>query len=105
DYLDSINTERKNLVAVISREAKKMINQKYEGATAAMPAVLVLGNPHGRPAFLWGRESGDGIKGSCRSDGVTNLVALMEKADATKKIFAEYGGHAFSGGFSIEADQ
>jgi len=38
------------------------------------------------------------LKGSCRSDGTTDLVALMERA---KDCFAEFGGHKLSGGFSV----
>jgi len=55
---------------------------------------------------LWGRATGETmegeapgmLKGSCRSDGVTDLVALMERAKAS---FFEFGGHQQSGGFSV----
>ncbi len=112
-HLDSINNERKGVVAGIVKEAKKRIREKFENGGERK--VIVLGNPdwrpallglaansiaeeYNRPVFLWGREGGEFIKGSCRSDGTTNLVAIMER---TKEIFIEFGGHKLSGGFSV----
>jgi single-stranded-DNA-specific exonuclease len=80
--------------------------------------VLVLGNPEWKPSllglvantlaeefvkpvYLWGRDGDGVIKGSCRSDGVTDLVELMKKAPDT--TFLQFGGHAFSGGFSVDS--
>jgi single-stranded-DNA-specific exonuclease len=90
-----------------------------------MRQVLVLGNPnwkpsllglvansfseeHSRPVFVWGRSrepvNTEGkkidnvIKGSCRSSGNIDIVALMEKA---KDVFLEFGGHKGAGGFSL----
>ncbi len=117
NHLNKINDERKILVAAISKEAKKKIKEKFE--SAGEKPVIVLGNPDWRPAvlglvagnlaeeyhrpvFLWGRENGDNIKGSCRSDGVTDLVAIMEGA---KDHFLEYGGHKLSGGFSVNHEK
>jgi len=57
---------------------------------------------YNRPVFLWGREGGELIKGSCRSDGVTDLVALMERAGSA---FLEFGGHKMSGGFSVSYEK
>ncbi len=113
-HLDNINNERKGMVASISKEAKKMLKEKLQNF--GEKSIIVLGNPDWRPAllglaansiaeefnrpvFLWGRENGDVIKGSCRSDGVVDLVEIMERS---KNIFIEFGGHKFSGGFSIE---
>ena len=48
--------------------------------------------------FCGADENGEFIKGSCRSDGTTDLVALMERA---KDHFIELGGHKLSGGFSV----
>lgn len=112
-HLDTINNERKGIVASIVKEAKKMIEKKFEAQ--GRKNVIVLGNPDWRPSllglaanslaeeynmpvFLWGREGGDKIKGSCRSDGETDLVAIMERA---KENFIEYGGHKLSGGFAV----
>ncbi len=112
-HLDNINNERKGVVAGIVKEAKKRIKEKIENE--GEKSVIVLGNPdwrpallglaansialeYNRPVFLWGREGGEFIKGSCRSDGATNLVAIMER---TKDVFIEFGGHKLSGGFSV----
>jgi len=112
-HLDSINHERKGAVVSIVKEAKKKIKEKFENF--GEKPLIVLGNPNWRPAllglvagsiaeeynrpvFLWGREGGEIIKGSCRSDGTTDLVALMERA---KNCFIEFGGHKLSGGFSV----
>lgn len=118
-HLDSINNERKGVVAGIVKEAKKIIKEKFE--SLGEKKVIVAGNPdwrpsllglaansiaeeYGRPVFLWGRahsENSEGeeiFKGSCRSDGSTDLVSLMERASSH---FLEFGGHKFSGGFSV----
>ncbi len=115
-HLDSINNERKGIVASIVKEAKKLIEKKFE--SLGKKNVIVLGNPDWRPSllglaanslaeeynmpvFLWGREGGNKIKGSCRSDGATDLVAIMERA---KDNFEEFGGHKLSGGFAVKDD-
>lgn len=115
-HLDNINNERKGMVASIVKEAKKKIKEKFE--SEGEKSVIVLGNPdwrpallglvansvaeeYNRPVFLWGRASDEitgVLKGSCRSDGVTDLVAIMERA---KDSFVEFGGHKMSGGFSV----
>ena len=112
-HLDLINKERKIIVAQIVKEAHKKVEEKI--ALFGERPVIVVGNPerrpsllglaansivemYGRPAFLWGRGGGEEIKGSCRSDGECDLVSLMER---TKHSFIEFGGHKFSGGFSI----
>jgi single-stranded-DNA-specific exonuclease len=116
-HLDSINTERKGLVASLVKEIKKTMSEREDHYRTQK--VIVLGNPNWRPAllglvansiaeeyrrpvFLWGREDGKYIKGSCRSDGVTDLTKIMESA---KHAFLDWGGHKFSGGFSIEHDK
>lgn len=116
-HLDSINNERKGVVAGIVKEAKKYIIGRFE--SHGEKPVIVMGNPlwrpsllglvansiaeqYRRPVFLWGREGGDAIKGSCRSDGATDLVSLMERA---KGHFVEFGGHKFSGGFSVDNEK
>lgn len=112
-HLDNINKERKTVVSGIVKEAKKRIKEKFENSGESK--VIVLGNPdwrpallglaansiaeeYNRPVFLWGREGGEFIKGSCRSDGETDLVAIMER---TNGFFMEFGGHKLSGGFSV----
>jgi len=110
DHLERVNNERKGAVASVSREIKKRIRTRGEPSS-----VLVMGDPrwrpallglvannlveeHARPVFLWGREGGGVIKGSCRSDGSVDLVELMSHAH---DAFLEYGGHKYSGGFSL----
>ena len=116
-HLDAINNERKGMVASIVKEIKKHVKEKFQntgekpvivtGDTKWRPALLGLAansiaEEYGRPVFLWGKENGDCIKGSCRSDGVTDLVALMERAG---DAFLEFGGHKFSGGFSVSYEK
>ncbi len=112
--LDTINTKRKTLVATMKRETKRRLTKR-----GSLQSVIVMGHPdwkpslvglvassvaqeYNRPVFLWGKEGGDTIKGSCRSDGVCNLFELMQ---AVEGRFIEYGGHAFSGGFSLDAGE
>jgi len=116
-HLDRINNERKGLVASTVKEIKKILGERESHFLERK--VIVMGNPSWRPAllglaantiaeeykkpvFLWGREDGRDIKGSCRSDGSAHLVKLMEQV---KDHFIEYGGHKFSGGFSIASDK
>lgn len=116
-HLDNINKERKVVVAGIVKEANRHIKARVE--EHGEKPVIVLGNPswrpallglaansiaeeYNRPVFLWGREGGELIKGSCRSDGSTDLVSLMERA---RGAFTEFGGHKFSGGFSVDFEK
>lgn len=112
-YLDSINDERKGLVASIVKDIKKHIKSRE-----TLPKVLVFGNPLwkpailglvansvmddlSRPVFVWGRNGDSIIKGSCRSSDVS-VVALME---AGKDHFLQFGGHAFAGGFALSHEK
>lgn len=113
EELERINNERKTAVATMKRE----IHRKLEKRGTESP-VIVLGSPkwkpsllglvagslaeeYGKPVFLWGREDGPTIKGSCRSEGKTSVYALMERVH---ERFIEYGGHTYSGGFSLQDD-
>ncbi len=112
-HLDQINNERKGHVAAMVKEAKHRLEELGEpravivlGSIDWKPSLLglvanTLVEAYGRPVFLWGRETGTVIKGSCRSDGSVNLVTLM---DGAREIFIDAGGHAFSGGFSITSE-
>jgi len=114
ESLDAINTERKTMVATMKRDIHRRLKK-----IDTMRSVIVLGNPewkpsllglvagslaeeYKRPVFLWGRESGFTIKGSCRSDGSCSIFALMEKVHES---FLEYGGHTIAGGFSLAEEQ
>lgn len=110
-HLERLNNERKGIVASMVKEAKHRVGELSE-----LPPVLVMGNPtwrpslvglvanslaeeFNRPVFLWGRDGNDIIKGSCRSEGKTSVVQLMEHA---RDVFITFGGHHASGGFSVE---
>lgn len=114
NHLEKLNQERKTTVAVMTREVHKRMEELTE-----LPSVIVLGNPswrpalvglsasklaeeYNRPAFLWGRDGNNVIKGSCRSGGGVSVVKLMEEIS---DYFAEHGGHHFSGGFSVKDEQ
>lgn len=114
-HLDKINSERKGVVASMAKEIKKIIEKRLADGEEKKQ-VLVIGNPdwkpsllglvanslkddHGCPVFLWGRDGGDVLKGSCRSDGSVDLVALMREVEAG--ILEEFGGHSMSGGFAV----
>lgn len=110
DELEKVNNARKGHVAAMVKEARSRMQSR-----PALRSVVVLGSPewkpsllglvagtlaeeYERPVFLWGREEGTTIKGSCRSYGGANLFALMKHVESR---FIECGGHAYSGGFSI----
>ena len=117
DHLHSINEERKGIVAGIVKELHKRIADRLDYETHP---VLVIGDPrwkpsllglaantlmekYKRPVFLWGREDGTEIKGSCRSDGSVDLVEMMQEVPVG--VFTHFGGHAMSGGFAVEHDR
>jgi single-stranded-DNA-specific exonuclease len=115
-YLDKINNERKGIVASMVKEIRKhwaKIDPEKKRK------VLVAGNPdwkpsllglvanslmdeHNGPVFLWGREEGRTLKGSCRSDGCVSIVEMMKDVE---HLFLEYGGHSASGGFSVSLEK
>jgi single-stranded-DNA-specific exonuclease len=117
DHLHQINEERKGIVAGMVKELHKRIADRsdYE-----KHPILVIGDPrwkpsllglaantlmekYKRPVFLWGREDGTEIKGSCRSDGSIDLVEMMQEVPVG--ILSHFGGHAMSGGFAVPHDQ
>ena len=114
EHLDRVNNERKGVVAALVKEIKHTLRTRHGDN---LPPVLVLGNPawrpsllglaanacaeeFDRPAFFWGRDGDNVIKGSCRSEGRTHVVELMRRAPAG--TFAQFGGHKHSGGFSVD---
>ena len=115
-HLDKINNERKGIVASMVKEIRKHWAQVDP---EKKKKVLVAGNPdwkpsllglvanslmdeHDGPVFLWGREEGKTLKGSCRSDGCASVVEMMKEV---KHLFLEYGGHSASGGFSVSLEK
>lgn len=113
EHLEKLNNERKGVVAAMTKELKRRIEEMIE-----VPEVIVMGNPEWRPAlvglcanglseqfskpvFLWGRDGNGIIKGSCRSSSAVSVVRLMESAS---EHFHEHGGHHASGGFSVKEE-
>lgn len=113
--LNKINDERKGVVASIVKEA----NKRLEASDLTESPLIVMGNPswrpgvlglvasnlveaHGKTVFLWGREGGEVLRGSCRSDGNVNVVELMQGAG---DVFDHFGGHHASGGFSVSEEK
>lgn len=117
EHLNSLNDERKGVVASIVKDIKKHIRERE--ATNALSSVLVIGNPawkpsllglvgnslldeYKKPLFIWGRN-GDGIiKGSWRVPEGFDGLAIVE---AAKDHFIHYGGHTMAGGFAVEHDK
>lgn len=110
DHLAKINDERKSIVATIMKEVKKTMSKREE------KKIIVIGNPSWRvgilglvaskiaeeykcPAFVWGSEGSEIIRGSCRGWGNTNLVEMMTKLPENSLL--NFGGHVSAGGFSV----
>lgn len=112
--LNALNDERKGLVAATVKDVnKRLLRGAIESPVIVMgspswrPGILglvanSLAEAHSKPVFLWGREGGDTIKGSCRSARGVNIVELMQGAN---DIFDHFGGHAASGGFSLAEER
>ncbi len=117
DHLNKINDERKGTVASMVKEIRHLVGERY---SPEEKKLIVLGNPKWRPSlvglaantlmqeffcpvFIWGREETSVIKGSCRSGGHVDLVALMQAT--APGIFTEYGGHKLSGGFTVAPEK
>lgn len=107
--LESLNKARKLEGMRVAKEVKKKIE-----AMPSLSSVIVAGSREWRPSLLgiaatsvvetygktvclWGAE-GELLKGSCRSNGSVNIVSLMNAVSAS---FLDFGGHEFSGGFSL----
>ncbi|MFZ1987725.1 MAG: single-stranded-DNA-specific exonuclease RecJ [Minisyncoccia bacterium] len=115
--LETANRSRRSAAAAITRAVHERVEERVLAGT--VPEVIALGDPewkpsllglvasgiaeeYERPVFLWGREGNQTLKGSCRSYGNVHLVKLMS---AATEVFAEFGGHAYSGGFTLRDDQ
>lgn len=117
-HLNKINDERKGLVASMVKEMKHTLLSR--GDSTDKKEVIVMGNPKWRPSllglaanalmqenfcpvFLWGREGGNILKGSCRSPSNVSLINLMKSLP--EGILLDYGGHSLSGGFSVSHEK
>lgn len=118
EHLDTINNERKGIVASMVKEIRKIIAERSEKET--MKKIVVIGNPmwkpallglaanslvddHDRPVFIWGREVDGSFKGSCRSCGKVNMLEIMKAV--SPGVFKDFGGHKMSGGFTIVSEK
>ncbi len=114
DHLAKINDERKLMVAHIMKDVKKTLSKREE------KSVIVIGNPSWRvgilglvaskvaeeykkPAFVWGSEGSEIIRGSCRVWGGVNLVEIMTQLPENSLL--EFGGHTSAGGFSVSHEE
>ena len=114
DHLAKINDERKQIVMHIMKDVKKTLGKREE------KSIIVIGNPswrvgilglvaskvaeeYKRPAFIWGSEGSDIIRGSCRGWGDVNLVEIMSTLPENSLL--AFGGHAGAGGFSVSNAQ
>jgi single-stranded-DNA-specific exonuclease len=114
DHLVKINDERKIMVAHIMKEVKKVLNKRED------KSLIVIGNPSWRigvlgiiaakiteeykkPAFVWGGDGNNDIKGSCRGWGGVNLVEIMTLLPENSLI--GFGGHKNAGGFSVSHEE
>ena len=114
EHLVSLNETRKGLVASMVKEARRHLDARI--INDGLREVVVIGNPswkpalvglvagnlaesYERPMFVWGRTDDGVIKGSCRSDGACDVVALM--TGVTAGVFIDIGGHTLAGGFSV----
>ncbi|MEI8337761.1 MAG: single-stranded-DNA-specific exonuclease RecJ [bacterium] len=113
--LEKTNNERKVISAHLSKEVKKMMEEKYSphfsnkvialGSPNWKPSILgiVAGNiveKENKPVFLWGKEEGsENIKGSCRAPEGVSIKEIME--NVLPGIIINFGGHHMAGGFSL----
>ncbi|MEK7114047.1 MAG: single-stranded-DNA-specific exonuclease RecJ, partial [Patescibacteria group bacterium] len=107
--LEKLNRQRKASAGAITRAVHSRLKEKE------MRSIIALGNPEWRPAllglvagniadeferpvFLWGREGNMSLKGSFRSGGSMQIMELLR---TTENMFAQFGGHAAAGGFTL----
>jgi len=108
--LEKANRSRKAEAGAITRAVHARIKERGD-----VRAVIALGDPEWRPAllglvagniadeyerpvFLWGREGNMSLKGSFRSGGSLQIMELLR---TTENMFAQFGGHAAAGGFTL----
>jgi single-stranded-DNA-specific exonuclease len=77
-----------------------MGNPKWRPGILGLVANKLM-EAHDKPVFLWGREGGDVLRGSCRS----NTVSVVELMAAAGDVFDHFGGHRASGGFAVAEER
>ncbi len=108
--LETANRQRKAAAGAITRAVHTRLKERGEvrsiiafGDPEWRPALLglvanTIADEYERPVFLWGREGNMSLKGSFRSGGSTQVMELMR---TTENMFAQFGGHAAAGGFTV----
>ncbi len=109
--LEKANRSRKAEAGAITRAVHTRIKERGSDVRSIIalgdpewrPALLglVAGNiadEYERPVFLWGREGNNSLKGSFRSGGSSQVMELIR---TTENMFAQFGGHAAAGGFTL----
>ncbi|MBU1247027.1 single-stranded-DNA-specific exonuclease RecJ [Patescibacteria group bacterium] len=113
DHLENINQKRKGYVAAMVKDAKQRLKKRD------LREVIVIGSPDWKPsllgliasslaeeyscpAFVWGCDIDQNIKGSCRSGNSVSVLELMK--GLPKENLSQFGGHQKAGGFSIMRD-
>lgn len=116
--LERVNRSRRATAGAITKAAHERLRER--AAEGALPPVIALGDPdwrpgllglvanalaeeYERPVFLWGREGGTSLKGSCRA-GVPG-VSVVELMTGATDAFSGFGGHRASGGFTVKDDR
>src|SRR3990172_2218869 len=82
--MTKLNNERKGLVAAMIKEIKNNLGKGEK----SRHDIIVMGNPTLKPSLLV---------------LAANLISLM--GNVTPGVLAEFGGHFFSGGFSVRHDK
>ncbi|MGH7174874.1 MAG: DHHA1 domain-containing protein, partial [Minisyncoccia bacterium] len=112
--LEKLNRQRKAEAGAITRAVRERLAERSD-----LKSVIALGDPswrpallglvangiaeeYARPVFLWGREGNNSLKGSCRAGDNTHVMNLMA---AAKGAFVEFGGHAYSAGFTVRDEE
>lgn len=107
--LEKLNRERKAQAGAITRAVHTRLREREVRSIIALgdpewrPALLGLvanniADEYERPVFLWGREGNMSLKGSFRNGGGARMMELLR---ATENTFAQFGGHAAAGGFTL----
>ena len=107
--LEKLNRERKAQAGAITRAVHARLKEREVRSIIALgdpewrPALLglvanTIADEYERPVFLWGREGNLSLKGSFRNGGAAQMMELLR---ATENTFAQFGGHAAAGGFTV----
>lgn len=114
DHLQKLNNERKGVVASITREVHKQLPDNVDelkvicvGKPAWRPSLLGLAanklvEEYGKPVFLWGKEGGGVLKGSCRCPEAMSVVKILE---ASGDAVEQFGGHNAAAGFAVSPEK